>query len=164
MKNCKSARALAILKTMDYQVPQFVDVEDRIFGPLTFKQFIYLAGGVGLVVGLILYLPLFLGVLLSIPVAGLAGALAFYKMNGKPFIEIMESGFNFYVGKRLYLWKKEKHTVEELAVIQAKQAAGEAVQTANPANARGSLPLAQGKLRDLALSLDIKRGGEAEDI
>lgn len=148
---------------MDYQVPQFVDVEDKIFGPLTFKQFIYLAGGVGLVVGLILYLPPFLGILLSIPVAGLAGALAFYKMNGKPFIEILESGFNFYIGRRLYLWKKEKHTVAELATIQAKQAAGEAVQTAGPATSRTSLPLTEGKLRDLALSLDIKKGESGEE-
>jgi hypothetical protein len=145
---------------MDYQVPQFVDVEDKIFGPLTFKQFVYLAGGIGIVVGCLLYLPLFIGVLLAIPAAGLAGALAFYKMNGKPFIDILESGFNFFLSKRLYLWKKEKHSVEELAVLQAKQAAGEA-EASTPA--RTSLPLTTGKLHDLALSLDIKRGETGEE-
>ena len=34
--------------TMMFSVPQFIDVEDKIIGPLTLKQFIYLAGGAGL--------------------------------------------------------------------------------------------------------------------
>ena len=33
---------------MQFQVPQFIEVEDKIFGPLTFKQFVYVAGGAGL--------------------------------------------------------------------------------------------------------------------
>ena len=33
---------------MQYQVPQFIDVEDKIFGPFTFKQFIYMIGGIAL--------------------------------------------------------------------------------------------------------------------
>lgn len=33
---------------MQFQVPQFIEVEDKIFGPLTFKQFVYIAGGVAL--------------------------------------------------------------------------------------------------------------------
>ncbi|TSC80302.1 MAG: hypothetical protein G01um101429_152 [Parcubacteria group bacterium Gr01-1014_29] len=30
-----------------FQVPQFIEVEDKIFGPLTTKQFFYLLGGGG---------------------------------------------------------------------------------------------------------------------
>ena len=33
---------------MRFQVPQFIEVEDKIFGPMTLKQFIYMAGGAGL--------------------------------------------------------------------------------------------------------------------
>ncbi len=36
---------------MRFEVPQFIDVEDKIFGPFTFKQFLYLAGGAGLLGG-----------------------------------------------------------------------------------------------------------------
>jgi hypothetical protein len=144
---------------MEYQVPQFIDVEDKIIGPLSFKQAIYIAGGIGMVVALILYLPLFLGILLSIPVAGLAGSLAFYKMNGKPFIEILESGFVFLVSGRLYLLRKEKHTVGEMAVTQAKEAAiAQGVAAADSELKRNKLTLSGGKLHDLALSLDIKTG------
>ena len=70
-------------------MPQFIEVEDKIFGPFTLKQFIYLAGGAGIVALLLFTLPLIVAILLSIPVAGLAGALAFYRMNNKPFIEVL---------------------------------------------------------------------------
>ena len=45
---------------MQFQVPQFIEIEDKIFGPLTFKQFIYLAGGGGLCFLLYTILPFFL--------------------------------------------------------------------------------------------------------
>jgi hypothetical protein len=35
---------IGILAVMEYQVPQFIEVEDKIFGPLTWKQFIYWVG------------------------------------------------------------------------------------------------------------------------
>nr|HPI66783.1 PrgI family protein [Candidatus Paceibacterota bacterium] len=71
---------------MQFRVPQFIDIEDKLFGPLTFKQFIYLAGGAGLVFVIYKTIPLVFAIFLMIPVAGLAAALAFYKPNGKPFI------------------------------------------------------------------------------
>ena len=93
---------------MEYQVPQFIDVEDRIVGPLTLKQFIYVAGAGGFCAIFFVYLPIVLALLFSIPVVALAGALAFYKMNGKPFVEILEAGFNYYTRARLFLWKHEE--------------------------------------------------------
>jgi len=33
---------------MRFEVPQFIDVEDKLFGPLTFTQFVYLAGSGGI--------------------------------------------------------------------------------------------------------------------
>ncbi len=134
---------------MDYQVPQFIDVEDKIFGPLTLKQFIYLAGGIGICVGVFLYLPLIFALLIGIPVLGFVGALAFYKINGKPFIEILEAGFNYYIGRHLYLWKKEK---EPETVVVAPQVP--------VAETRQRIGLSESKLHELAWSLDIKDQGE----
>lgn len=127
---------------MEYQVPQFIEVEDKIFGPFTLKQFIYVAGGVGLCAILVLYLPLIVGIILALPIAAFTAALAFYKINNKPFVEIMEAGFTYYIGDRLYLWKKEKNHVE----------APVAVKSVDPVK----LGLTQSKLKDLAWSLDIK--------
>lgn len=128
---------------MEYQVPQFIEVEDKIFGPFTLKQFIYVAGGVGLCAILLLYFPLWLGIVLALPVAAFTAALAFYKINNKPFVEIMEAAFNYYIGNRLYIWKKEKNVVETK------------VEVPKPV-APVSEGLTQSKLKDLAWSLDIK--------
>lgn len=130
---------------MEYQVPQFIEVEDKIFGPLSLKQFIFVAGGVGLCVIILLYLPIFFGLLLCVPVGALTFALAFYKVNNKTFLEMMEAGFNFYSKDRLYLWKKDRK-VEENAVVR------EAPKTP----AREKLSLSSDKLKELAWSLDIK--------
>ena len=130
---------------MEYQVPQFIEVENKIFGPLTLRQFVFLAGGAGLCAVFILYLPFIVGVVLSIPVAVLAFALAFYKINNKSFLDMIEAGFNYYTKERLYLWKKEQKS--ETPVI-AQQAAS--------VPARAKLGLSSGKLKDLAWSLDIK--------
>jgi hypothetical protein len=138
-------RASGILFAMEYQVPQFIEVEDKIFGPFTLKQFIYLAGGGGLSVALFLYVhPLVLAIILIIPVAALSGALAFYRVNNKSFVEMLEAGFNYYTKGRLYLWRKDTETKREV------EAAPEPVET------RQKLGLSQSKLHDLAWSLDIK--------
>ncbi len=134
---------------MQYQVPQFIEVEDKVFGPFTLKQFVYVAGGVGLSAIFILYLPLLIGVLLSIPVAALTAALAFYKVNNKSFIEVAESAFKYYTAERLYLWKKENHSVEAKPVAAPE---------------RAPLPtLSRSKLHDLAWSLDVKAPDQKND-
>lgn len=130
---------------MEYQVPQFIEVEDKIFGPLTFKQFVYLAGGAGAAAIALLYLPLIVGILVALPIAAFGAALAFYKMNGKPFIEVAEAAFNYSTGKKLYLWKKE-----------ARTPAAQTIQPAASAPRAKGVPLTRGKLRDLAWSLDVK--------
>ncbi len=137
---------------MEYQVPQFIDVEDKVVGPFTLKQFIYLAGGAGLCVVFFSLFPIGLAIILALPAAGLAGALAFYKVNGKSFIQILEAGFRYYTGAKLFLWKKEEQ----------RQAAPVAQNTA-PVMPKASGPrLTRGKLQDLAWSLDVKDTSASE--
>ena len=105
-----------------------------------------MAGGIGLCVVLILYLPLVLGIILALPVALLSAALAFYRINNKTFIEILEAGFNYYTKNRLYLWRKEDKGAETLPSVQA----------APVKEVRQKLGLSQSRLHDLAWSLDVK--------
>jgi hypothetical protein len=138
---------------MEYQVPQFIEVEDKIIGPLTLKQFLYVAGAAGLCVISFAYLNLIFAILISLPVAGFAAALAFYKVNGKPFIEVIEAGFNYYVGAKLFLWKRrEPKEGEGNAAATAAAAAEEATRIP-----RGTPKLTSGKLSELAWSLDVKK-------
>lgn len=134
---------------MEYQVPQFIEIEDKIFGPLTLKQFIYLVGGGGLVVISFVFLPLVFAILVSIPAGGLALALAFFKMNGKSFVEILEYGIQYYLGKRLYLWRKEKVPLK-----------AEVAPTATPTLAASPKDLNRRKLEELAFALDVRSGND----
>ena len=132
---------------MRYQVPQFIEVEDKIFGPLTFKQFIYLAGSGGICVIIFIFLPMFLAVLLSIPVAALGLALAFYKVNDKPFIFLLEAFFNYQLTSKLYIWKKTDREVTRSKEQEAGRGQIQQVQVPK---------LSESKLKELTWSLDIK--------
>ncbi|MBP9760063.1 MAG: PrgI family protein [Candidatus Pacebacteria bacterium] len=91
---------------MRFSVPQFIDVEDKIFGQLTLKQAIYLAGGAGVIVTLFIRLGFMWSVLLGGPVGILAFALAFVKINNRPFYLVIYSAFFYSIHDKLYLWKK----------------------------------------------------------
>lgn len=130
---------------MKYQVPQFIEVESKIIGPLTLRQFIYIAGGVGICVIFFHFLPFFIAILASLPVAGFAGALAFYKVNNKPFITVVESAFRFYTSSRLFLWHKEQ-----------KNTAPKKPEITPPTNHDTNVRLTRGKLHELAWSLDVQ--------
>jgi hypothetical protein len=129
---------------MQYQVPQFIEIEDKPIGPFTFKQFLYLAGGAGLCFILWVYLPRYLSVPLIVPIAILAAALAFYKINNRPFILVLEAALRYALTKKLYIWRKENKQKETKEITLAGQA-----PLAIPR-------LSGSKLTDLAWSLDIQ--------
>ena len=132
---------------MRFQVPQFIEIEDKIIGPLTFKQFIYIAGGAGVCAIAFILLPKFLAFIISAPVALFAAALAFYKVNSKPFVEIVEAFLAYSLAGKLYLWKKEE-----------KQAVPKTDAERRVAPTQVYVPkLSQSKLKDLSFALDVER-------
>jgi hypothetical protein len=132
---------------MRFQVPQFIEVEDKIFGPFTFKQFVYLLGGAGLCYVLYVLLPLFMAILLITPVVGLSLALAFYKVNNKPFVSVLEAGLRYMINPKLYIWKKEQKN-------QTPELKQEAEVTPD---ALTNVPKLSGdKLRSISWALDVK--------
>lgn len=96
---------------MRFEVPQFIEIEDKIFGPFTWKQFIFLVGGVGLGVVTFIAMPLIIFVLIGIPAAGLGFLLAFYPVNNRPFINFLEAFVNFYKSSRMYYWRKKQQPI-----------------------------------------------------
>ena len=139
-----------------YQVPQFITIEDKVIGPLTLKQFGFLgAGGV-----LIFVLRIFLVPLLLYPIAAIiatsALTLAFLKINQQPFPVVVRRAFLFFIRPKLYLWKKELSKGPPIpATDQGKE--GVAV-TVIP-------KMSASKLSDLAWSLDIqgRMGGSMDN-
>ncbi len=130
---------------MQYQVPQFIEIEDKIFGPLTLKQFIYLAAAGGACLVFFTFLPLYLTIILAIPVIGFALALAFYQVNGRPLIVALEHAFGYLMGNKLYLWKQKINTTPS---TKKKVAVDSSALTVPQ--------LSESRLRDLSWSLNIK--------
>jgi hypothetical protein len=144
---------------MQFKVPQFLEIEDKIFGPFTFRQFVYLAGGAGICFILYKLLGLKWGALPIIVIGGFAGALTFYRPNNKPFINMLEAGVKYLAQSKLYIWKKGgEESNESLRTASRNQSAETSMAPQDPAKLSGS------KLRDLAWSLDVldlsKKEGE----
>jgi hypothetical protein len=131
---------------MQFKVPQFIDIEDKLFGPFTFTQFAYLVGGAGMVFILYKLLPLWVSIFLIIPVAGLSALLVFYKINGKPFIFYLQAGINYYVSGKLYIWKQRLVKPDN---IQKEEDSSPALTSIVPMTTTN-------KLRDLSWSLDVQ--------
>ena len=93
---------------MRFQVPQFIEIEDKVIGPFTFRQFVYLGGGAGICFILLRVIPFkILSIPLVVAVALFSVGLAFYKVHNRPLINVIESAFRFAMGSRLYIWKRK---------------------------------------------------------
>ncbi len=136
---------------MQFKVPQFLEIEDKIFGPFTFKEFVYLVGGGGICYILFKLLGLLLGALPILAVGGLSAALTFYRPNGKPFINMIEAWIKYISQDKLYIWKRHqiKINAKEQAAVQAASDLKKESLSQERAGLSGS------KLRDLAWSLDV---------
>lgn len=135
-----------ILLSMQFQVPQFIEVEDKIFGPLTFKQFIYVLGGLGCAYLAYRALPIYIAAPLMIGGAAGGAALAFVQYNGRPLILAVEHGFYFLIRSKLYLWNNARTTATTSSVATV-------VETSQ----QPFIPrLSDSRLKELSWSLDIK--------
>lgn len=130
---------------MQFKVPQFIDVEDKIFGPLTWKQFVFLAGGAGLCFIVYKLLPIYFAVPFILAIGILAGMLAFYKMNNKPFIFILEAAIKYFLQSKLYLWKRDEYKKkEDTKTVNSNSVSPEIITK-----------LSGNKLKEISWSLDV---------
>lgn len=132
---------------MQFKVPQFLDIEDKIFGPFTFRQFVYLAGGAGFCFIIFKLVGLYIGAIPIIGVAGFALALAFYRPNNKPFINMLEAGAKYFMQDKLFIWQRRKFDEDSKKARESKIKPN--------IKAEREMKLTGSKLKDLAWSLDV---------
>jgi len=134
---------------MQFQVPQYIEEDDKLFLSLSFKQFLYIGGGLGL--SFIVYYfigSLFLSLFPIIPIMTLSGLLAFYKHNNRPFSFLLESFFYYIISEKLFIWKKEDRLKQNIIEKQEKKPETEQSNT---------IPMVtMGTLHDLSRKLDMK--------
>jgi hypothetical protein len=91
---------------MRFTVPQFIEREAKIIGPLTFKQFTYV--GIGIAICFVMYyVASFYVFLISCVIFGGSGlALAFLQVNGQSLPTTLGNLFKFTLTPKIYIWKK----------------------------------------------------------
>ncbi|MDP3244141.1 MAG: PrgI family protein [bacterium] len=130
-----------------FVVPQFIDVEDKIIGPITTRQFI-----IFLVDGFIIFILYKILVFVYFIVSGLflfalGGVLAFLRVNGQPFHFFLLNFLQTSKKSKIRVWNKQKSD-SELRVLSRTVAPPPV-----PPKPRKE-PLTQSRLSEIALLLD----------
>ncbi len=95
-----------------FTVPQFIDAEDTIMGPITARQFIILmvTGLVDFLLFKLLSFTFFL--LVGVPFLILGGVFAFARVNGQPFHYFTLNLIQTFQKPSLRVWDKQKTDTE----------------------------------------------------
>lgn len=99
---------------MQYRVPQFIEHEAKILGPLNMRQSL-LVGGV-LAACFFMYFSIgqtnfFLFLLIAAALIGLALAISFTKIEGQGLPTVMKNWANFNISPKIFLWKRKQSSV-----------------------------------------------------
>lgn len=89
---------------MRYLVPQFLETEQTIWGPFTFKNFVILIGVGGVAFMLYFYIGLVAWIATVIVFAAITLALMFYRHGGRPLTSVLFDFFKHLFGARRYTW------------------------------------------------------------
>jgi hypothetical protein len=98
---------------MIFNVPQFIDIEDKIVGPLTAKQLGWLAAGAVIVLVLYSLFDKSTFIISAIIVAVIFGALAFYKPYNQPLIKFILSSVVFTFRPKMYIWHRMPEKIQK---------------------------------------------------
>lgn len=150
---------------MPYQqkVPQNIDIQDKIFGPFTLQQFLYMLGG-----GAIIYIlfstvaqtNFLLFLILSIPIGIFSLALALVRVNERPFLTFLGYALVFAFEPKIKTWQKSIR-LREMAVRSAEEVQASQQQVAQPRMQKGVL---RSRLSQLAGVIDNKGAAGAKEL
>lgn len=103
---------------MQFQVPQFIDTEDKVVGPFSLRQFIYV--GIAGFISAIFYffVQTWLFVIVAIILLGGAAVIAFIKINGQPLSKIINAAVSYYWNPQTYVWKAEEPSVAAAGMVR----------------------------------------------
>ncbi len=137
-------------------MPQFIDVEDKIFGPVTTRQFIIL-----LIAGLFLFIAYKLAdtalfIFLATTLGGFALVLAFVKINGQTFHYFLLNLFQTLRRPSRRIWVKES-TKDELELLRKAEKTIFIEKTAEVPS------LSYSRIRDLSLAVNTGGYYKPED-
>ncbi len=135
---------------MQYKVPQNIDMEDKIIGPLTLIQFLYLlAGGVIIYMMAISIGTTFLFWILAIPIGVFVLALAFLKIQDQPLMHFVKAGLAYMGRPKVRVWHRHGFA---MSAVQENYRKTKKIKKAPPKKG-----IDKSELEKLAMMLDTRR-------
>ena len=130
-----------------FTVPQFIDVESKIIGPITTRQFLILLGAGIIIAGSYKLFDFSLFVTISVFVFAIAATFSFVKINGRPFHFFLLNATQTLRRPRIRVWNNKVTPIEQeekmpYVKVEAKAAAKEYYKTS--------------RLAEMALIVDTK--------
>lgn len=131
---------------MMFSVPQFIDIEDKIAGPLTWRQLLWMIGMGAVLLVMFNMFDMGLFIVFAIPVTLVFVALAFYRPNGMPLPIFIYHSIMFLFRPKISVWERP--------VMPMMTKAKPAKQQQDQPTARADKHLTNESLRNLAAIVD----------
>lgn len=131
---------------MQFVVPQFIEVESKIIGPISARQFVIMLVGGAFIFLLYKLAPLWLLVIGSILIMALVIIFGFAKVNSQPFHWFFLNLVQTFRRPRLRLWYREEFKIREKLPKEKK---GDLVTVR-----RVKVPVSNSRLAEMALLVD----------
>ncbi len=142
-----------VISMQRYTVPQFIDVEDKIVGPVTTRQFLIMMATMLLVTATYAAADFSLFIFLAIFEFTAGAILAFLKINGRPFHFFILNVIQTLKRPSVRVWRKEPDSAVTVASIMQELHPVILRRGADRQRSKKNLPSSQ-SLRDLVMVLD----------
>lgn len=139
-----------------FTVPQFIDVEDKIFGPITARQFVILLIATLIVFIAYKFADLGLFILILSVVGGGALIIAFVKINGQSFHYVILNILQTLRRPGLRIWNKIYETEDLKRLLDE----GKVIV---PEKIKATKKVSYSRIRDLSLTVNTGGYYKAED-
>ncbi len=144
-----------------FTVPQFIDVEDKIIGPLTIRQFIIMLVAFMIVAVSYKFADFTLFVFILVLIFGIAGIIAFLKINGRPFHFFVINFIQTIRKASLRVWNNSLNI--KITELKDEEEEKEAKQMLSQVSQVHKRHFAKSRLSELSLIVDTQgayKGGE----
>ncbi len=105
---------------MQFVVPQFIEVEAKIIGPISARQFIEILVTLGLCFGWYKLFSMYVFIPLIFLTCTIGGTLAFAKVNSQPMHYFLLNVIQTMKRPRLKVWYRTRYEVQEIKVEEEK--------------------------------------------
>lgn len=141
---------------MQFVVPQFIEVESKVIGPISVRQFIILLVTAGFIYIFWEMFTFWIAAIMGVFTLAVGGCFAFVKINSQPFHIFALSFIQTMKNPKLKVWQRE---IQKIIVKKSGKEIADKKQIFVPKKA-----VSQSRLSELSLQVDTGGVYRPEDL